>query len=320
MQRNSQGGKLVYTHGPHRGTLAICDAVGIKDKAQAKLTASIIPRYVGKADHYLTEGIVPLIKGYGFASNAPIIVKGNCHYAFYARSSAIRKIALRLKVGDLSDVNILAVSDMNCRDYLGLGFEKVKTCEGFMYRNIEELLRIKSNKEHFIFIGENGYLKGLDRSINTFIKLKEQKVIDKHIKFYIVGNHTEYRKSLVFQESDYDLYNIEFTGSVVNIAELLSQCRYQLHLARYEPNAVAIMEGMAAGLTPLVSDETGNASHIIESGFDPVVFSSADNEVNMDAIVNILSSNAVDTLKTFSLRYSLENGKKRWKDTYEALI
>lgn len=313
-------GKIVYTHGPHKGSLQICEELSIKASQHVKFDYKFIPRRVGWADHYFLEGVVPLVKGVGYAKNAPIIIKGNCHYAYYAKKSAARKLILKSKLGKQSNMLVLAVSAMSRRDYLELGFKNVIVCEGFMYRNYDSLVKIKPADDNFCFIGQNGYLKGLDRSIACFIELKKQGIIAQKTEFLVAGDHTNFVKQLHWSDIDYIRHKVRFIGPIDDLSNLFGRCRFQLHLARYEPNAVSIMEGMAAGLLPILSDNTGNVDHIKESGFDPCVYSYNFQKTDYERIAEIVSAPDTLNLKEFAARYSCPAGRLRWRENYEAFL
>jgi len=50
---------------------------------------------------------------------------------------------------------------------------------------------------------------------------------------------------------------VEFLGFVEDPGECLKKCALFMHLSRFDPYPVSVLEGMAAGLVPVVSEMTG---------------------------------------------------------------
>ena len=314
--------EFIYTHGPHKGTIEICENLGDFNKQHVNFKHFYMPTSVEKSEVYFLEGVVPLFKGKGYPKNSEIVIKGNCHFAYHTSTKPIRKVLFQMVKAFKPEPHILAVSDMSAKHYVNLGFKNVQTCEGFMFRDYDSLSSLKPQEENFLFIGQNGYLKGLDRSVDLFLMLKNENIISSNQKFFIVGKNKDYLESCGYDLNVLENKGVVLLGQMADINPILSISRFQLHLARYEPNAVSIMEGMAAGLIPILSDFTGNLNHIKETGFDPLVGQTKGKmfNVNLEKVVKILETPKSIDLKDFAERYSKTKGVTRWKNAIDQLL
>lgn len=310
---------LVYVHGPHKGTLAIAEGLRIAESHRVHLRFGCIPVKVPKADLYFLEGLVPLIKGFGFSRKSRIIVKGNCQYAFYAQSNKLRKIIARLYAIIYPHVEIIAVSDLSAEGYRKLGFRNVRVCEGFMYRGACDLGKLANVGSNFIFIGQNGYLKGVEKSIELFLVLKRRRLIEGQSLFYLIGDLMEYLTRYGYNKEELDKLGVKLIGPTENILPYLRDCKYQLHLARHEPNAVSIMEGATSGLIPLMSTDTGNVSHLSQIFGKNSVYDWTSDKFDWIRIKEILNSSTSPHQLKYLEKYTRENGVQRWIRSFEQI-
>ena len=127
---------------------------------------------------------------------------------------------------------------------------------------------IKPNLDKFnilfignLYVGWRSWYKGIDLLLSVFQKLKND-FPEAHLT--IVGQVTESIMSDLQQTYPIKLLNsIQFAGKVDNLEPYISQSSIYLHLARGEAFGSAIIEAMAGGLIPVVSEWTG-AKEVVE--------------------------------------------------------
>jgi len=97
------------------------------------------------------------------------------------------------------------------------------------------------------YIGALDERKGVDLSIDAFKKARKA-VPD--AKFRLIGKGP-------MREKYEGEKGVEFLGYVKDPAEHLAKSALFLHMSRFDPYPVSVLEGMAAGLVPVVSEMTG---------------------------------------------------------------
>lgn len=135
--------------------------------------------------------------------------------------------------------------------YLGVPFEREK-----------QLLKLEHNYEDnnliFISSGPSGwrtYYKGLDLMINAYTKAFK---IAPSLSFTIVGDwDQDLQEELMKNCSQECKKSIHFTGYTKEIDKYLSNASFYFHTARGDAFPTVVLEGMSAGLIPLVSEWTG---------------------------------------------------------------
>jgi glycosyltransferase involved in cell wall biosynthesis len=107
------------------------------------------------------------------------------------------------------------------------------------------------------YIGALDERKGVDLSIEAFVKARKS-VPD--ARLVLIGKGPMAEKYAGTE-------GVEFPGFVPDPGEWLRRCSLFIHLSRFDPYPVSVLEGMAAGLVPVVSDMTGT-KELLE-GIDP---------------------------------------------------
>lgn len=268
--------------------------------------------------------LLPSLKKQGICS----IAKGNSHEIFFMENRRGWKSAFNMLNLDKNLHGMIAVSEMIKEDFQRHFNFPIEVAEGFMYRKYEDLAGLKQNlsQRNFLFIGNNNpWIKGLDTMIEIFINLKKERVIPDETLFYIAGSYSDDWVRGIFSPDVVSKSRLVLLGGVENIFPYLKDSFFQFHLARYEPNAVALMEGMAAGLLPLVSEKTGNKSFI--TTIDPgLIVNAADKREACEKITSILNYqekdlfNLKEEFMAKSSRYASEAGISRWKGSWKRLL
>jgi len=97
------------------------------------------------------------------------------------------------------------------------------------------------------YIGALDERKGVDLSIEAFGRVRKA-IPD--ARFLLIGKGP-------LRERYAGVEGVEFLGFVDDPGECLRKCALFLHLSRFDPYPVSVLEGMAAGLVPVVSEMTG---------------------------------------------------------------
>ena len=130
------------------------------------------------------------------------------------------------------------------------------------FKNIEPNL----NRLNILFIGNlyvgwRSWYKGIDLLLSVFQEIKNE-FPEAHLT--IVGQVTELIMNDLRQTYPVKLLDsIHFAGKADNLEPYIAQSSIYLHLARGEAFGSAVIEAMAGGLIPIVSEWTG-AKEVVE--------------------------------------------------------
>lgn len=340
---------LVYKRGRiHSTTLEICKVLGIKNKFEYPsftlpsffqniqllrniitfMSASNVAKKIKGQDIYFFEGlsctgVLPYIKN----KDNLIIARGNGQEIFFMEKNPIWKYVYKKVINIDKNLDyMIAASNMIKNDFKKYFNFKIEVAECFMDKDYNALKRIEPyfNSKNFIFIGNNPFLKGLDVMLDVFVDMKKRSILKENIKFYLIGTVDEFLEKKGYTDKILEKYNIIKIGFTQNIEKYLEKSLFQFHLARYEPNAVAVMEGMASGHIPIVSFKTGNKDFISKIDKNLIIHS-FDKEKIINKVFEIVNydENKIKELsqkfKEESYIYSKEEGLKRWKEVWETI-
>jgi len=298
------------------------------------LYAPIASKKIRDYDIYFLESLSPssLLRFIKNKRNLTV-VKENSLSAYFIENRLTWKFVYKYLLDlDNSLDYMIAVSNMVKEDFEKNFRFKIITCEGFTWRDYNELKKINPNfkSKNFIHIGNNGFIKGVDIMIETFINLKKRNIIDKDTKFYIIGKNSDFIKSKGFKKEDLSIYNIiiversGFVQKTDSLKHYLSDSLFQFHFARYDPNPGAVMEGMASGHIPIISYKTGTRDFVSKIDKNLVINSFDEEEIGdkVEIIINYSDEELRKLSQKFkeeSHIYSKEEGLKRWKDVWEKI-
>ena len=170
--------------------------------------------------------------------------------------------------------------------------------------------------------GWRTYYKGLDLMINAFGKAFES---NSSLKFVIVGEWTvQLQDRLTSALSANCKKAINFVGHTKEIDKYLSEATFYFHTARGDAFPTVVLEAMAAGLIPLVSEWTGSKEVINDLNEDLVIplneslISDKLLELSNMAIDDrkMLSKNAKERSKKYTEGFAL----KHYQDTFNSII
>jgi len=159
-----------------------------------------------------------------------------------------------------------------------------------------------------IFVGRIGKEKGADNTIKAFEIIKKR---FPNTKLYMVGFG-----SLQKQLEERKINRVIFTGWANNPEEYIRKGTIIISLARIEPAGIAILEGMCAGLVPVVSKSVGN-SYIVEKVGKELVVETPSQAAK--TIINLFKDNkkrisyakkAQKIVKTYTKEKSIEAFRK----------
>lgn len=331
---------MIYMGGLHTSSRLLARELGVKNffcygrsrflhPYSTLLKSPFLSQKIMNHDLYLLEGLaaaslLPFIK----STYNKIIVKGNSQEPFFIENSRMRRLFFTKLVNlDKYVDHMIAVSKMIKEDFEKYFSFDIKIAEGFMYRDYHELTKLNPDFDikNFIFVGVNPFLKGVDLMVDSFVRLKKRKIVEKNMKFYLVGGHRDYLRKKGYTEEKLKQYGIIPVGKTQNIEKYLEGSLFQFHLARYEPNAVAVMEGMASGHIPIISHKTGNKDFINKID-ENLVIDSFDRESIVKSVERIVSYDKSSLrklsgeFKRESHIYSTEEGLERWKGVWGKII
>ena len=155
-------------------------------------------------------------------------------------------------------------------------------------------------KPHICFIGKLTFVKGGDRVIELFRKIK--RFIPKS-KLLIIGDKTQY-----CELSD-DILCLGWMPRH-KLPEVLKHCLICVHPARFDAFPVSILEAMAAGIIPVVTPTTGTADVIARINKDLIA---PYNEM-ASALVNLLRT---DKSKLLSLSMEYKEAVQSFRSQVE---
>ena len=330
---------LVYRNGPHKSSKLLAEKWGIHDSYQMKKYSKIEKLFflfselrntykIKGYDVYFFEGFSPALFSFLLKrKDNKLIVKGNDQLPLSFKKNILFKYLFKLTRAEYQIDGIIAVSQMVKEDYDEMfNIKKVIVCEGFIYRESDLLQgEVSDDNRDFIFIGSNGEIKGLDISIKAFLHIRKNLEQFSESAFYVIGGHKKY-----LQKENFDIDELEQNGVVFieytdDVIPYIRKARYQLHFARYEPNAVSIMECMTLGVIPIISTTTGNKTFVANQCsslvLDPEDSGYLDNLLKTINIIednyNEYKRNIIDNAKD---HYSLERGVERWTEAYNEIL
>lgn len=191
------------------------------------------------------------------------------------------------------------------------------------------LLKLNPKLENNIFItistGPNGwreYYKGLDLMIDAFAIAFESSA---DIKFIIVGEwDIDVQNKLTNNLKPECRKAIEFVGHTKEIDRYLSEATFYYHTARGDAFPTVVLEGMAAGLIPIVSEWTGSKE--VVKDVDQNLILKIDKSIIADKLIDLtslpinerilLSNKAREKSKQFTESWALDHYQK----TFDQII
>lgn len=145
---------------------------------------------------------------------------------------------------------------------------------------------IKYKKEDLNFVSVCRLVcasKGLDRGIEAFKRLKNEKKLSKNICWYIIGEGPDYFK-LKSMIEEYKLKdNIKLLGLHKNPYAIEKNMKFFLLPSRYEGKPMAVTEAQMLGIIPIVCNYS-SATEQIKNGIDGIICDNTD-----EAIYNVLN-------------------------------
>jgi glycosyltransferase involved in cell wall biosynthesis len=332
---------FVFLNGPHSSSLILCDRFGINEihglnkpaflSPLSKVISIFMESFSLRGyDLYFLEGVAcgaisPVVSN----ANNIIVAKGNDHITHFMDMSLLWRLYFKhIAKLDKYITGVIAVSEMVKEDYLRYFDFDIKVAEGFIYRDIEKLSSIRRDEENcnFICIGSNPYLKGVDRSVLLFLNLKEKRIIPNSAKFFLLGRNERFLKQKKLDIAFLENRGVVFVGITDEVEKYFQQSTFQLHLARYEPNAVAIMEGMVSGVIPIISNHTGNRS-FIQKIYPGLVLDDSSERSFIDGgteLVRSLISGGIgrlsDEFRKSKIYYNKQAGLKRWDEAFSYFL
>ncbi len=198
--------------------------------------------------------------------------------------------------------------------------KSVKPCINKTFFNLKPQ---EYNKNNILFVGGGPDFdyKGLDFLIETFAKLREDCSWKIKPELYVVGSNWE-----KFQKSHSIPRGVKFLGgkSPEEIIKLSKNCSVYCHFGRGEAYGLVVLEAMAMGLYPIVSDLTGAKEAVEDVGLRPYSFD--DQKGILKTIKNQLNASKKDKKKLgkkfmdYAGDYTLKSSLVSFKSEFFKLV
>jgi glycosyltransferase involved in cell wall biosynthesis len=223
-----------------------------------------------KYTHFLVSGphFSPIImKFFRLRRHQKLIVHLGDETMYFLHIKWYGKVMQKVLVGLLNQYDALFCEGQMAADLAkSNGVTKAKIYTTYLGVPIErqnQLLKLEHNYESnnliFISSGPNGwrtYYKGLDLMINAYSKAFQK---NDTLTFTIVGDwDVDLQVELMKDCSPECKASIDFVGYTKEIDKYLSNANFYFHTARGDAFPTVVLEGMSAGLIPLVSNWTGS--------------------------------------------------------------
>jgi glycosyltransferase involved in cell wall biosynthesis len=114
----------------------------------------------------------------------------------------------------------------------------------YSYVDNEKLFKIKSHKNNLISLGKIAEIKGINKMLNVFKEVRKE---FPKTKYYVLGKGELPEKPK----------GLEKVGYTKEIEKYFEKSSIMLHLSRADAFPLAVLEAMAAGVVPIVSDKVG---------------------------------------------------------------
>ena len=179
-----------------------------------------------------------------------------------------------------------------------------------------QLLKLEHNYESnnliFISSGPGGwrtYYKGLDLMINAYSKAFQ---LNETLSFTIVGDWDEDLKIKLTKNCNENCkMSIDFVGYTKEIDKYLSKASFYFHTARGDAFPTAVLEGMSAGLIPLVSEWTGSKEVVGAVDKECIV------SLNEDEVCNkLISLTKMPVKKRTELAAKMREESKKYTESF----
>lgn len=114
----------------------------------------------------------------------------------------------------------------------------------YSHINNDDLFKIKNNGINLISIGNEGGRKGIDKMLNVFQEVKKE---NPNLKYYSLGKVTTNRTPEGFIKVGYEK----------NIKKYLKDSSILMQLSSADAFPLAVLEAMASGVVPIISEKVG---------------------------------------------------------------
>ena len=210
----------------------------------------------------------------------------------------------RIYLWALSQCDLLIPTTPLMKSYIPEQYqEKSKIAQLFV--DYEGFRRKKASIEskNIVFVGRVGHEKGVDRIISVFNALDQT---HPESRLYIVGDGPV--KSRLEKNSK----NVIWAGHQEKPGEYFTRGSIYLNMARIEPAGVAVLEAMAAGLVPVVTELVG-FNYAVKEVAEELVVKDEREAVelikklwNSPKLIRKYSESSMDVAKAFTKEKSLE--------------
>jgi glycosyltransferase involved in cell wall biosynthesis len=169
----------------------------------------------------------------------------------------------------------------------------------------------ENSGSEFLFIGQVTEHKGLQIAIKAFKKLKEN-----NAKLHVVGDGPHIKIAKEVSKGDSRVIFHGFVESKIELDEIFKRCSYAIVPSIwYEIFGLVIIECLDRGL-PVIASNIGAIPELIQEGYNGFLFQPGDSDslhsvisnlLNGKEVLPMLSKNAIESSKRFSIEKHLNS-------------
>lgn len=199
---------------------------------------------------------------------------------------------------------------------------KVSTCYPYIDVSVyDDVSREYRTSKGICFLGNLARNKGADLLPEIFEEVRGE--IGNKISMYIIGKGPYFKELKLKAENLSNLHVLGYQPRRM-IKEIFSKCEIYLHPARLDTCPVSVLEGMTAGLIPIVTERTGSKAFVEK--VSPTLITPVDTEEISKKVIDVLGmdprgrSGLSLKAKQIALGWSAEVASRSFNEAMEELL
>ena len=193
--------------------------------------------------------------------------------------------------------------------YVNNGIDPSRFCVSTGIEQLRSTLHLPLDRRIFVTSGRVEREKRCEELVTSFLN----HIANHPIALLVLGQGSRLASC---KEIAKDCPNIIFTGNVSNVAQYLQASDYYISYSKSEGMSMAVCEGVACGLYPVLSDIPSH--HDVGEGVGGVFFSSP-NDLNIDKLLNT-NIDKTSLHQYICNDFSIPSMVKGYIDVYQSLV